>query len=83
MSSFRGFSLIRLNKAVDASQHEAYNYDVTIVDILGRITQSFLSVSDVDRNWCGLRMNGDRFAKLQSGECKPITEEEFNSLYHV
>lgn len=77
---FKGYSLIRLNKAVDASSVEAYHYDVTIIDVLGRRTDKFLSVAEVDRDWCKLRMTEDRFAKMVSGTCMPITEEEFNQL---
>lgn len=77
---FKGYSLIRLNKAVDATQVEAYNYDVTIVDVLGRSKQAFMNSTKVDRDWCKLRMNGDRFAKMVSGTVTPITEAEFNRL---
>lgn len=78
---FKGYSLIRLNKAVDAnSGPDAYTYDVTIVDVLGRSRQAFLHSTKLDRDWTKLRMNGDRFAKMVSGTVTPITEEEFNRL---
>jgi len=79
---FRSYRLIRLNKAIgqsdDISTHS--DYDVTIYDNFGRGSDVVMKLSEIDKDWCELRMRGDRFAKLDGGRCGPITEEEFDAL---
>jgi hypothetical protein len=79
---FRSYRLIRLNKAIgqsnDISTHS--DYDITTYDNFGKRNDEVVKLNVIDRDWCELRMNGDRFAKLDGGRCMPITEEEFNAL---
>jgi len=80
--AFRGFALIKLVKAVGGSTLEGveFSYEVTIHDHFGRVKHSDLKIHTIDKEWCKLRMEGDRFAMMCGGVCKPITEEEYISL---
>jgi len=80
--NFKGFSLIRLTRAIDESTPggQAFAYEVTIHDHFGRVKFTELKVHEVDRDWCKLRMEGERFAMMVSGVCKPITEQEYLQL---
>jgi hypothetical protein len=79
---FRSYKLIRLNKAIgissDITTHS--DYDVTIYDNFGRATDTVIKLGEIDREWCELRMTGDRFGKLDGGRCMPISEQEFEAL---
>jgi hypothetical protein len=84
MATFRGYRLIRLNKAVDATTGpDAYHYSVTIIDGFGIATDTHLSVSALDTRWTKLRMEGNRFAQESGGQCLPISETEFDRLNDV
>lgn len=78
---FKGYQLIRLDKAIDESTGiAAFTYETTVHDVFGRASKKNISVSQLDRDWCKLRMQGDRFAMMIGGVVKPITEEEYNKL---
>lgn len=79
---FRSYRLIRLNKAIGVSEDITTHsdYDITTYDNFGKRTDEVVKLGEIDREWCKLRMTGDRFAKLDGGRCQPISEEEFNAL---
>jgi hypothetical protein len=88
---FKGYATIKLIRAVNATQSAPlnaacvddvipYGYEAIITDVMGRQTVRVISTAELERDWCKLRMNGDQFAKLSSGECKPISEEEYERL---
>lgn len=78
---FKGYTLIRLNKAVGNTNVETMcDYDVTIIDVLGRRQDKVLNLSKIERDFGKLRMNGDRYAKLLSGDVMLISEQEFERL---
>ena len=83
MLKFKGFSLIRLTRAInerDTLGGKPFAYEVTIHDHFGRVKFTELKTHVLDRDWCKLRMEGDRYAMLVGGVCKPITEQEYLSL---
>jgi hypothetical protein len=79
---FRGFTLIKLNKAVGISSdaETKCDYEVTVVDVLGRVHVKVMKLSQIERDFCKLRMSGDRCAKLAGGVVEIISEEEFDRL---
>lgn len=88
---FKGYATIKLIRAVNAVDSSPvsestegdvmpYGYEACITDVMGRVSIKILTTSELDRDWCKLRMNGDRFAKLSGGECKPISENEYKNL---
>ena len=80
MAKFRGYSLIRLNKAVgNEDVSTKTDYEVTIHNSVGTVTNQVLKLSQIEREWCKLRMKGDRFAMMLGGVVTPISEEEYNA----
>ena len=78
---FKGYQLIRLNKALGNEDVETKcDYHVTVVDVLGRRTEKLMKLSQIERDFGKLRMNGNRCAKLVSGEVTIISEQEFEDL---
>jgi len=78
---FKGYQLIRLNKALGNEDVETKcTYHVTVVDVLGRRTDKVMKLSQIERDFGGLRMNGQRCAKLVSGTTIFVTEQEFEDL---
>jgi len=82
MAKFRTYQLIQLVRAVGVSGELATkcDYKVQTVDGFGRTEEKIMKLHEVERDWCKLRMTGDRYAKLSSGKCEPISQEEFNRL---
>ncbi len=78
---FKGYTLIKLNKAVGNPNVETIcDYDVTIVDVLGRKQDKVVKLNQIERDFGKLRMNGNRCAKLAGGEVTVISEQEFERL---
>lgn len=78
---FKGYQLIKLNKALGNENTETMcDYSVTYVDVLGRKHDKVLKLGVIERDFGKLRMNGDRCAKLVSGDVTVITETEFDRL---
>lgn len=78
---FKGYQLIKLNKAIGNINIETKcDYHVTIVDVMGRKVNKVLNLAKIERDFGILRMNGTRCAKVVSGLTIAITEEEFDRL---
>lgn len=82
MSPFRGYSLIQLVKAVGeaSSLEDAFSYEVILHDVLGRKKVDVMTIAKVDRDWCKLRMNGNRMAVMESGVVRVIDWGEWFRL---
>ena len=80
--SFKGFKVIKLIKAVDdTTGPEAFTYETIVHDVFGRSKTEYINVSVLDRDWCKLRMGGDKMAVLHSnGTCQVIDEAEYVRL---
>jgi hypothetical protein len=78
---FKGFSLIKLVKAINWRKELdtlGYSYEVIIHDAFGRVKITEMKLNEIEKDWCKLRMTGDRFAISISGTVKSISEEEYN-----